>query len=99
IPRHLPSFPTRRSSDLSRAVPAEGEAAKDEKKQAARQGAIAEGRLTPEEFAKAFEATPKAWYKQLANDLDGCATQVEALDELGRSEEHTSELQSQSNLV
>ena len=68
----------------SRAVPAEREAAKDEKKQAARQAAIAEGRLTPEEFAKAFEATPKSWYKQLATDLDGCATQVESLDELGQ---------------
>src|SRR5439155_9061854 len=37
-----------------------------------------------EEFDKAFEATPKAWYKQLVADLDGCQQGVRALDELGQ---------------
>src|SRR6266496_2220677 len=68
----------------SRAVPTEAEVAKDDKKQAARKAALAEGKLSPEEFGKAFDATPKAWYKQLRADLDGCLTGVQGLDELGQ---------------
>jgi type VI secretion system protein ImpA len=68
----------------SRAVPTEGEAKADEKKQAARQAAISDGKPTPEEFDKAFEATPKAWYKQLLTDLGACATAIRSLDELAQ---------------
>jgi len=68
----------------SRTVASDAEAKADEKKLAARQAAIADGKLPPEEFDKAFEATPKAWYKQLALDLDGCVQAVTALDALGQ---------------
>ncbi|HUK20267.1 MAG TPA: type VI secretion system protein TssA [Gemmatimonadales bacterium] len=65
----------------SRTVGYDADIKGDEKKQAAREAAIAEHRLTAEEFDKAFGATPKAWYKQLAGDLDGCLNAVRALDE------------------
>src|SRR2546428_3268963 len=68
----------------SRTVGYEADAKGDEKKQAARQAAISEKRLTPEEFDKAFDATPKPWYKQLVADLDGCLKAVQGLDELGQ---------------
>src|SRR2546422_2354422 len=69
----------------SRTVGYEADAKGDEKKQAARQAAISEKRLTPEEFDKAFDATPKPWYKQLVADLDGCLKGVQGLD--GRGQE------------
>jgi type VI secretion system protein ImpA len=68
----------------ARAVGYEADAAGDEKKVAARQAAIEEKRLTPEEFDKAFTATPKAWYKQLVADLGGCAQAIQALDTVGQ---------------
>jgi len=68
----------------SRAVGSEADAKGDEKKQAAREAAIAEKKLTAEEFDKAFEATPKAFYKQLIADLDGCIKAIQELDELGQ---------------
>src|SRR3989475_12375570 len=68
----------------SRTVGYEADAKGDEKKQAARQAAISEKRLTAEEFDKSFAATPKPWYKQLIADLDGCLTAVQGLDELGQ---------------
>ena len=68
----------------ARSLGYEADAAKDEKKLAARQAGLADKKLTPEEFDKAFEATPKAWYKHLVADLDGCAQAIEALDALGQ---------------
>src|SRR5579862_4572692 len=56
----------------SRTIPSEAEAT-DDKKAAARQAALDDKKLTPEEFAKAFDATPKAWYKQLVADTALCA--------------------------
>ena len=67
----------------SRAMSSEAEAKKDEKKLAARTAAIEDGKLTPEAFDKAFEATPKAWYKQLVADLDASGQGVKALETLG----------------
>jgi type VI secretion system protein ImpA len=68
----------------SRAVGSEADAKGDEKKQAARAAAISDHKLTAEEFDKAFDATPKPWYKQLVRDLDGCLQAVQGLDEVGR---------------
>jgi type VI secretion system protein ImpA len=68
----------------SRAVGYEAEASSDTKRLQTRQQAIEEGKLAPEEFDKGFEATPKAWYKALAGDLDGCVEGVAELDRLGR---------------
>ena len=64
----------------SRTVGYEADAKGDKKKLAARQALIDEGKLAPEEFDKAFEATPKAWYKQLIAELDGCVQAMRALD-------------------
>ena len=66
----------------SRTVPSDADAKEDEKKQAVRDAAIAEHRLTPEDFDKAFDATPKAWYRQFAGDIDGCLEAVRTLDEV-----------------
>src|SRR5205809_769163 len=68
----------------SRTVGYEAEAKADEKKQAAREAAISEKKLTAEEFDKAFEATPKAFYKQIVTDLDGCAKAIQELDAFGQ---------------
>src|SRR5438445_278411 len=68
----------------SRTVGYEADAKGDKKKLAARQALIDEGKLAPEEFDKAFEATPKAWYKQFLAELDGCAQAMRALDALGQ---------------
>lgn len=56
----------------------------DEEKVEARKQAIAEGKLALEEFDAGFEATPKAWYKTLVADIDGCQKAVTALDDIGR---------------
>jgi type VI secretion system protein ImpA len=68
----------------SRAVGYEADAKGDERKQAARDAAISEKKLTAEEFDKAFEATPKAFYKQLVTDLEGCVKAIQELDDVGQ---------------
>lgn len=68
----------------SRTIPTEAEAKADEKKQAARDAAIADGKVTPEDVTRAFEATPKAWYKNLVAELDACLSTIQALDQLGQ---------------
>jgi len=55
----------------SRTVPTEEDAGQEESKGQARQTAIGEGKLTPEEFDQAFGGTPKAWYRQLVTDVEG----------------------------
>jgi len=69
----------------SRAVGYEADAKGDEKKLAAREAALAEQKLSAEEFDKAFEATPKAFYKQLVADLDGCVKAVQSLEAIGQA--------------
>jgi type VI secretion system protein ImpA len=69
----------------SRAVGYEADAKDDEKKLAARAAALAEGKVSAEEFDKAFDATPKPFYKQLAGDLDGCVKAVQSLEQLGEA--------------
>ena len=68
----------------ARAVGYEAEVSSDPKRNQARQQAIEEGRLKPEDFDKGFEATPKSWYKELAADLRACVELLAALDRLGR---------------
>ena len=68
----------------ARATGYEADAAGDQKKLAARQAAIEEKRLTAEDFDKAFDATPKAWYKQLVVDLNSCGQALQALDALAQ---------------
>jgi len=60
------------------AVGREADADTNEKAEA-RQASIAEGKLTGEEFDKAFAATPKDWYIKRVADCDGS---LEALDNL-----------------
>jgi type VI secretion system protein ImpA len=65
----------------SRLIPTQTEAAEDDDKNTARTAAIADGKLTPEEFDQGFAATPKAWYKALAADIAGCIETLQQLDE------------------
>jgi type VI secretion system protein ImpA len=64
----------------SRKVPTEEEAGQDSNKAAAREAAIAEGKLAPEAFDKAMDASPKAYYVQLAADFEGALESLQALD-------------------
>jgi type VI secretion system protein ImpA len=66
----------------SRAVPTEEEAKQDAAKEKAREEALAERRLAPEEFDRAFADTPKSWYKELVASVAGCLEELEALDPL-----------------
>jgi type VI secretion system protein ImpA len=68
----------------SRAVGYEADAGGDPKKLQARQQALEEGKLAAEEFDRGFDATPKAWYKDLAADVDGCVEALGDLDRVGR---------------
>ncbi|HSM04757.1 MAG TPA: type VI secretion system protein TssA [Longimicrobiales bacterium] len=54
--------------------------ATDDKARAAREEAVADGKLVPEEFDAAFAATPKAFYKDLIASIDGCVETLDALD-------------------
>jgi len=66
----------------SRQVGYETDAADNEAKQATRAEAIADGKLTAEEFDTAFNATPKAFYVECKQALDDCLAAVDALNEL-----------------
>ena len=66
----------------SRKVPTEAEAGESTPKSEAREAAVAEGKLTPEQFDKSFDGSPKAYYEQLAADFDGALESLQALDEL-----------------
>ncbi len=50
-----------------------------EQKRAAREEAIADGKLTGEDFDKVLATTPKAFYQQRAADLDACFEAIDAL--------------------
>ncbi|HXA56254.1 MAG TPA: type VI secretion system protein TssA [Candidatus Acidoferrum sp.] len=52
-----------------------------EKERTQRETRIKEGKLTPEDFDKAFVETPKAFYVQCEKDLDGCLEALKNLDE------------------
>jgi type VI secretion system protein ImpA len=65
----------------SRAVGTE-EAADTDAKREARQKAIAEGKLTQEEFDSDFDSTPKQFYVDLLAAYDGTLESIEALSSL-----------------
>src|SRR5271166_4124050 len=56
--------------------------AKSDKEKKARAKLLAEGKLAPEAFDKAFVETPKAFYLQAEKDLDGCLVALKNLDDL-----------------
>ena len=63
----------------SRQLGYEADAAATTEKTEARAQAIAEGKVTGEDFDSAFSATPKAFYVESKQDLDGCLEAIEAL--------------------
>ena len=64
----------------SRSVPSDAEAQGSETKAEARRAALAEGKLSPEEFDTAFRDTPKTFYRQLESDFKTAGENLEALD-------------------
>src|SRR2546425_11340929 len=66
----------------SRVIGYEEDAAESDEKIAARQEAIAEGKTTGEQFDEAFKATPKAYYVQLLETVDGTLESLQTLSEL-----------------
>jgi type VI secretion system protein ImpA len=68
----------------SRAVGYEEDVKADSSRAAAREAALSQGKLSPEEFDEGFGATPKSWYKQQVVDLDGCLEALDALELAGQ---------------
>jgi type VI secretion system protein ImpA len=56
----------------------------DGEQKKARQAQIDAGKLAPEQFDQAFNATPKEWYRALVADLEGTLEELRQLDDLGR---------------
>jgi len=63
----------------SRTVGYEADAAASEAKAEARTAAVAEGKVTGEDFDAAFAATPKAFYVDAKQNLDDCLEAIESL--------------------
>ena len=63
----------------SRAVGYEADAAATPEKTEARAQAIADGKVTGEDFDSAFNATPKTFYVESKQSLDDCLEAIEAL--------------------
>ncbi len=61
----------------------ESDVGDDPAKRSTRAEAIEAGKPTLEELDKAFNATPKLWYKQLVADIDGSIATLDAIDKLG----------------
>jgi type VI secretion system protein ImpA len=66
----------------ARDMPTEEEAGANKEKKTARETAIADGKLPPEEFEGGFSNTPKPWYKELMANLNGCTAVLGALTKL-----------------
>jgi len=66
----------------SRKVPTEEEAGGSSAKSETREAAVADGKMTPEEFDKGVDGSPKAYYVQLAADFDSAMESLQALDAL-----------------
>ncbi|HEU5451996.1 MAG TPA: type VI secretion system protein TssA [Terriglobales bacterium] len=66
----------------SRAVGYEGDVGDSESKRTQRETAIAEGKLTAEEFDDALKATPKVFYQQLVAEVGGCLGALEQLKQV-----------------
>jgi len=69
---------------VSRSVPSEAEAQGNESKAEARKAAVAEKKLTPEEFDNAFRDTPKTFYRELEAAFKMASDNVDALDSVCR---------------
>ena len=70
----------------SRLIPTEAVAYDDSLKAAAREAAIAAGKLPPEDDrTSAFNATPKAWFKALVADIAASLATLKALDDVSRT--------------
>jgi len=63
----------------SRAIGYEADAASSDAKREARERAIAEGKLTAEDFDKSFAATPKSFYRDLDNSLKAAVESLDAM--------------------
>ena len=68
----------------SRQVPTEEQAKSDSAKKQQRAEAIAEQKLTPEEFEEAFAATSRSWYTDLAREATAALAQLNELEAIGR---------------
>src|SRR5262249_11767072 len=66
----------------SRAVGTEEQVGESDAKRTAREAAIAEGKITAEEFDSAMTATSTAQYEAWAADLEGALASLDALNEL-----------------
>jgi type VI secretion system protein ImpA len=66
----------------SRAVGTEEAAAQSEQKREARETAVAEGKVTVEDFDKDVASTPTAQYEAWVAALDGCLESIESLSAL-----------------
>ena len=64
----------------SRTVPSEADAQANESKAEARKDALADGKLSPEEFDNAFRETPKTFYRKLESDFKTAVENLETLD-------------------
>jgi type VI secretion system protein ImpA len=65
---------------LSRAVPTEEEGKSNKEKRTARDEALAEGKMAPEEADKAVAGAPKAYYKALVADTDAAIASLAGLE-------------------
>ncbi len=65
----------------SRRIGYESEVSGNESRKKAREAAIKEGKLPPEEFDTDFEGTPKQFYKDLQRDFKAAREALETLDE------------------
>jgi type VI secretion system protein ImpA len=63
----------------SRTIPTEEQSLSDSTKQVARAEALAEGKISPEEFQSGFDATPGAWYLELYKSIGALMEQITAL--------------------
>src|SRR6185503_12016884 len=68
----------------ARTVPTEVDASGEPAKAETRQAMVEEGKLTPEELEKGFQATPKPWLKTLVADVDGTLEVLQNLDDLSQ---------------
>jgi type VI secretion system protein ImpA len=64
----------------SRTVPSEERAKESENNSQAREEAISQGKLTPEEWEEGFKATPKSFYEELLASLNASLEAVGSLD-------------------
>lgn len=68
-----------------RAVPTEAEAAENENKATTRNEKLAEGKLAPEAFDEDVQRTPKQFYKDMVEGIEGVLESLQSLSELADS--------------